>query len=375
MDRLIFENNMKKTTKQPIASPIKIKRKIYLGGVPKKSVLYFTKNLSILLKTGSTLSESLEVMRQQTKGKLQQILLEINNKVQRGLNFSDALAGYPKVFSMIYVNMIKIGEESGTLAMNLEQLAKQLEEQYKLRKKITGAMVYPAIIFSGTILLGGSVIFFVLPKIARLFKNFQVELPLTTRMLIAISDFFQNFGLWAVVIIIAITISAGLLLRRQFIKPYSHYLLLHLPIVNNIAKHFNLSMFYRSLHSLLKSGITIDDGLGICVNTISNEQYKIFLKIACAKIKSGAALCETLKIKKSLFPLTDCQIISVGEESGTLADSLAYCASLHDDALDDITKNLSTILEPVLFVIIGLMVGILALAVITPIYSITKIFQ
>ncbi|MFH0779400.1 MAG: type II secretion system F family protein [Parcubacteria group bacterium] len=366
---------MDKKTKNITASTKKPRKQIYIGGVSQKSVLFFTKNLSILLKAGSTLSESLEVMREQTKGKLQQILFEINEKVQRGLNFSDALAGYPKVFSIIYVNMIKIGEQSGTLEMNLEQLAKQLEAQYKLRKKIVGAMVYPSIIFSGTILIGGGVVLFVLPKITRLFKNFRVELPLSTRMLIAVSDFFQNYGVFAFIIIIAAIVGLTLLLRGKFIKPYTHWLILKMPIINNIARHYNLSMFYRSLNTLLKSGVTIDEGINICSETAGNEQYKIFLKDTYSKVKSGSSLCDIFKSKRLLFPLTDCQIISVGEESGTLADSLAYCAALHDDALDDITKNLSNILEPVLFVIIGLMVGVLALAVITPIYSITKIFE
>lgn len=350
-------------------------QQIYIGGVSQKHLLYFTKNLSILLKSGSTLAESLAVLREQAKGQLQSTLDKIVKKTQAGLPFSDALREHKKTFNEIYINIVKIGEESGTLEKNIEYLADQIERNNKLRKKIIGAMIYPMIILIGTLLLGTGVTIFVLPKIGRVFKSFKVALPWTTRALIAISDFIQNHGTLAGAIFIGTIVLVIVIWRLKATNPFTHKLILITPVVGKISKDFNLSMFYRNLSILLKSGTTIDEGIKICSQTLNNHHYKKVLTSTFQKIKGGGALYTILKDKPKFFPITDTQIISVGEESGTLADSLAYAADIHDSDLQDITKNLSTIMEPVLFVILGLIVGLLAMSIITPIYSITDQFR
>jgi len=353
----------------------KEKKQIYIGGVSKRTVLFFTKNLSIMLKTGSTLSESLRVINKQTKGKFHQTLVEIIDIVEQGRKFSEALGEYPKIFSNIYVNIVKIGEESGTLDKNLEYLAEQLEKTYKLKKQIVGAMVYPLIILGGTLILGTLIALFVLPKLTKMFKNFRVELPLTTRILIAISDFFENHGVLAVSLLFGGIIALIIILRLKFVKPFTHRLLIYIPILNSFTKNYNLSMFYRSLSILLRSGSTIDEGIIICSQTISNVHYKKIIEEIHGRIKTGENLFDLLDQHHKLFPPTDTQIINVGEESGTLAESLAYVASIREEELNDLSKNLSNILEPVLFIFLGLIVAVLALSIITPIYSITQEFN
>lgn len=357
----------------PEKEKMKVKN-FYIGGVSQKALLLFTKNLAVMIKAGSTLVEALEVLENQAKGKLKEILSEINRQVKSGVKLSETLRKYPKVFSDIYINIIKIGEESGSLEQNIEYLSGQLAKSYKLKGKMVGAMIYPMIIFGGTITLSIGIAIFVLPKMTKLFKNFKVELPLATRILIAISDFFQYHGILAIVLLTLLIIALGIVFKLKKIKPYTHRLILLIPIAKNISRHFNLSMLYRSFSILLDSGVTIDESIKICSTTLHNDYYKSFMLSASEKIKGGGTLYEFLKTKTNLFPLTDCQIINVGEESGTLSNSLAYCASLHEEELDDITKNLSTILEPILFIIIGLAVGALALAIISPLYSITQQF-
>ncbi|NQT50349.1 type II secretion system F family protein, partial [Candidatus Kuenenbacteria bacterium] len=353
----------------------KQKKKNIIGWVTQKEILFFTKNLSIMLRSGSTLSEALKILHDQSKAKLEVILSDVIQMTQKGVELSQALSKHKKTFSELYVNIVKIGEESGTLEKNLEYLADQLEKSYRLRKKILGAMLYPAIIIIGILLLGFGITFFILPKISNMFKNFRVELPWSTKILIFISDFFQNYGLWAILGGIAIVIFLSWFLRTKFVKPFTHKVILILPICKSISKNFNLSMFYRSLSILLKSGVTIDEGIKICTKTISNVHYKNFLLETYQKIKGGETLCKALKEKPKLFPPTDTQIISVGEKSGGLPESLSYGASIHEDQLDDISQNLSSILEPVLFIFLGIIVAILALSIISPIYSITQQFQ
>jgi len=328
-----------------------------------------------MLKTGSTLSEALRVINKQTKGKFHQILIEIISKVEQGRKFSEALAEHSKIFSNIYVNIVKIGEESGTLDKNLEYLGSQLEKNYKLKKQIIGAMIYPLIILGGTFIIGTLICLFVLPKLTKMFKNFRVELPLTTRMLIAVSDFFEYHGILAVSLVVGVIIILAIVLRLKQVKPLTHRLLIFMPVIGRFSKNYNLAMFYRSLSILLKSGSTIDEGIIICSQTISNIHYRKIIEEIYTKIKTGENLFDLLDQHHKLFPPTDTQIINVGEESGTLADSLAYIASIREEELNDMSKNLSSILEPVLFIFLGLIVAVLALSIITPIYSITQEFR
>ena len=351
------------------------KRFLYIGGVPQKQILFFTKNLSIMLQSGSTLPEALAVIKNQVKGRLQFIINDVYQSINTGQKLSEALKKHPKAFSDIYTNMIAIGEESGKLDQNLEHLGQQLAKNYELKKKVIGALIYPGIVCAGGIALSLGIALFVLPNVAKLFQNFKVELPLPTRLLIFVANFFQAHGLIAVLLILGGTIFLFWSLRCRRLRPLTHWCILHIPIVSSISIHLNLALICRTLSLLLKSGLTIDESIHICTKTISNIYYKKFLEFVYQKIKAGDPLTDTLRQNTRLFPPTDIQIISVGEASGTLSHSLEFCSTIHEDEVDSITKNLSTILEPILLVVIGLLVGFLALSIITPLYSITGQFH
>ncbi len=353
----------------------KKKPRILLGTVSAKQVLLFTKNLGILLKSGSTLSESIQVLRDQAKGKWYWILNDIVEHIEKGLRFSEALGHYPKTFPPLFKGVVEIGEQSGTLEENLSYLTIQLEKSYELKRKVFSALMYPAIVMIGMIILGFGVSIFILPKISRVFESFRVELPLATRILLAISRFFTNYGTIAIIGFFVGIFFLIYLFRRHFMKPLSHWLLLHIPVVKNLVIRLNLSMFCRTLGILLRTGTTIDDGLRTCVNTTSNFYYMKFLQYAHNQVKGGSALADILKRKKNLFPPTVTQIIQVGEASGTLSDSLDYCAQLNEDEVDNLTQNLTVILEPLILLVLGIAVATLALAIITPIYSITEQFR
>lgn len=347
---------------------------INITGVSNKQILFFTKNLSVMLQAGSTLSEALQVMEQQVTGKLEEIVKDVKGKVNKGFEFSQALEKYPDTFSNTYISVLKVGEKTGSLGKNLKYLVEQLEKTQSLKKKIMGAMFYPAVIFGGGLLVTLGIVIFILPKITGLFKSFDVELPWTTQLLIDISSLFQNYGLLMGGGIIVFSVLVIWILKQDFVKPFTHWLILKIPVVKSIAKHFNLIMFFRTLSILLRSGITIDEGLKTCSNTVQNVKYKDFLTQAYEEVNAGDNLTHVMKKREDLFPPTNIQIISVGEDSGTLSDALEYCSSIHEEELDDLTKNLSDVLEPVLLILMGLLVAFLALSIITPIYSITGKF-
>ncbi|PSO44201.1 MAG: hypothetical protein BRC22_02840 [Parcubacteria group bacterium QH_9_35_7] len=347
---------------------------INILGVSNKEILFFTKNLSVMLQAGSTLTESLKVIKEQVSGRLNRIVNTVHKRVSRGYQFSEALSEYPKVFSPTYISILKVGEKTGSLGKNLQYLVKQLEKTHSLKKKIFSALLYPSIVLLAGVSVSIGIIVYVLPKVTRLFKNFKVDLPWSTKLLIGISDLFQNYGVIMGISLVMVIIFFFWLVKQDFSKPVTHWLILKIPVIKNISKHFNLNMFFRTLSVLLKSGVTIDEGLRICEKSVTNTYYKRFLRQAYDDIERGGNLTDSMKKREDLFPPTNIQIISVGEDFGTLADALKYCSEIHEEELDDITKNLSDILEPVLMIIIGLMVGFLAVSIITPIYSITGSF-
>jgi len=346
-----------------------------IGTVPAKSLLFFTKNLFIMLKAGTTLSEAIFGLKEQSKNKLKAVLDDVYVQIDKGHQLNEALNKHPKVFSNIYRNIIKIGEETGELEENLKHLAKQLKKSYDLRKKIVGALIYPVIILVGGLGLAFGIAIFILPQISTLFKSFDVDLPLSTRMLMAVADFFQNYGVWAILMTLIVIGFIYWFLKRKFIRPVTHWLILRLPVLKSFSLHLNLTNFFRTLSILLGSGLTIDESLKICTDITNNFYYKKSIKEAYEKVKAGGNLGDFFKTQKKLFPANDIQIINVGEESGSLGESLKYVSQIHEDEVDNLSKNLSTILEPILLILIGSMVGFLALSIIGPIYSITQQFK
>lgn len=361
---------MKKVNKKSLAYKL-----INSGTVSKKDIVLFTKNLAVLLKSGSTLSESLIVLYEQSKGKLKLIIDDVQGKVNSGQRFSVALSNYPKIFNNMYRNMLEMGETSGKLDSNLEHLAEQLEKNYELKKKILNSMLYPMIVFIGGIALASGIVFFILPKVSKLFKNFNAELPFSTRLLLNLSDFLQAHGLITVVIFVFSIIFLSVLLKKRFMNPITHWIILKTPVVRKISLNLNMTLMCRTLSVLLDGGLTIDESIAMAQKGMPNYYYRRFLARTLKSIKSGETFTSSLKEHKNLFSKTDIQIIHVGETTGSLTKSLKYCSGIHEKETDSLTKSLSTIIEPILLISIGLLIGFLALSIITPIYSITGQFR
>lgn len=348
---------------------------VSIGGVSLTQKALFAKHLSVMLKSGLTIVEALEIAADSAQGKLKKVLMGVLKSVKSGQSLSSSFGRYPKVFSATFVSATMAGESSGTLEESLETLAEQLEKEKELTSKIKGAMLYPLVVMTAAFALGIAVTFLVLPKITPLFEGMKMELPITTRALIWFSHFVQAYT-WPLFFgLVGGTIFLVWLLRRKFVNPFTHWLFLKLPILKKISFNSNLARFCRTLGTLLKSGLNIDEALEITKDTLGNHYYKKSLAQVSQRIGKGSKLSDNLAQFKNLFPKMTIRMIYVGEESGRLEEVLLYLADFYEVEVDTATKSLSTAVEPILLAFIGLMVGFLALSIITPIYNITGNIQ
>jgi len=335
--------------------------------------LLFTKHLATMIKAGIPIAEVLETLVDQTKSAyFRKVLLEVLADVKNGKTLAYSFGKHPKAFDGFYISLVEVAEASGTLEENLEFLALQLSKDYSLRKKVQSALMYPAIVMAVTLIMGGFISFYILPKLVDFFKSFDIKLPLTTRILIFFAQAMKDYG---IVIMGAILIS--LILFRIFIslpkiKPLWHTLLLKVPIVGVLISYSQLARFSRNLGTLIKSGVAIVKSLEITAETLSNLRFRNDLVSVAKSLTKGKNIGDSMqKGKFKEFPPLVWRMISVGEKTGKLDESLLYLSDFYDDEVDDISKNLTTILEPILLIVIGLVVGFVALSIISPIYQLT----
>jgi len=329
-----------------------------------------------MLKAGISISRCLQILVKQTQNyKFQTILSDVYNQVQQGKGLAEALAKYSEVFPSIAISMIRVGELSGSLDKSLAYLSDQLEREASLKSKVKGAMMYPGVIMSAMLIIGVLMSIFVLPSLTSVFKDFGADLPVTTKIVIAFADFMSGH---------AVLVIGGLIaLIAALISVYKTYpgqrafdiFTLHFFIIQTIVKKINLARFARILSSLLKSGIPIVQALDVAADSLGNIPYKELVHKTAGDVKLGKPLADSLGKEATLFPVLVVQMIQVGEESGTVQEILEQLAGHYEEQVDDTLKNLSSIIEPLLLLVIGGVVGVLALALISPIYSISQNIQ
>lgn len=344
---------------------------ISLGGVSDADILLFTKHLSVGLKAGLTIVDALEMLYDQGAGTMKKILGKVKDTVSSGKPFHEALAAYPKYFSPLYVSMVKTGELTGNLEDNLAHLADNLWKTHEIKQKVKSAMMYPSIVFIAIVGLGFAISIFVLPKILPLFKTMDVELPLPTKVLLFIANLFANYGLPIAVGFIAFVIFVAWLLRQNFVKPITHRIILVLPVVKTIVKNLNIARFTNTLSTLLSSGMTVDTSLQIIVDSTQNVLYKETIRSLIAEVQKGKRMASVLMYYPTLFPPLTSRMIAMGEQTGSLGKTLQYLSEFYEEEIDSTMKNLGNILEPILLMVIGVIVGTVAIAILGPIYQIT----
>ena len=335
--------------------------------------LLFTKHLSIMIKAGIPITEALATLIDQIKSKtFKNILSGVLSDIENGQSLAKSLKKFPKTFDQFHISLIEIGEESGTLEENLEFLAKQLAKDYALRKKIQGAMLYPALVFTATAIMGGFIALFILPKLVDFFSAFEIELPLTTKILLFFANTMKNYGLFLIGGLVFFLFISSLILRLPKIKPWWHKVILKFPLFGKMLTYNQLARFTRNLGTLIRSGVPVTKSLETTAATLSNLKFKADLIEINQSLAKGKNIGVALDQKKfSEFPPLVSKMISVGEKTGKLDETLLYLGDFYEEEIDNISKSLTTILEPILLIAIGLVVGFVALAIISPIYELT----
>lgn len=338
-----------------------------------KDKIAFIQNLDLLLKSGVSAPRAMRIISQQVHNKkFKGVMDQMATDVEAGKSLHESMAAYPKIFSQIFVSMIEVGELSGNLEKSLEYLRIQLQREADLKSKTKGAMIYPGVIVSAMVVIGLVLGIFVLPKLTATFKEFNTDLPILTRVVIHVSDFMENNAILVIIGFIVLVAGGVVGMRTEQGKRGLDFVLLHFPMISPIVKKINIARFARILGSLMKSGISVVQGLSVTGSALSNVYYQEALLQTSSDVKLGKSLTDSLGANGQLFPYIVTQMLSIGEETGNLEQILDQLAEHNELEIDDTMKNLSSIIEPLLLLVIGVVVGFLALALIMPIYNITQ---
>lgn len=366
-------NSIDEAGSRSVAALLNLKQLEYwMSRVKDDELVMVTRNLGSMLVAGLPLSRALSVIERQSKNpKLKGVAADVRDRINKGSQFYEALAAHPKVFSELYVAMVRAGEESGGLAEALQTLSIQMERSSSLKKKIKGAMIYPAIVIIILVIIGVLMMIYVMPSITGTFKSLNVDLPTTTRVLIAVSDFMVANTISTLVGMLAGVVGTLYFFKTGVGRRAASYVVPRLPVIGKIAKEVNAARTARTLSSLLSSGVDVIRALKITEEVVQNVYYKEIIAEAAVRVEKGSPLSGVFIENEKLYPVLVGEMILVGEETGDISNMLKELAVFYEGEVEQKTKDLSTIIEPILMVMIGGSVGFFALAMISPIYSIS----
>ena len=343
------------------------------GTVPMHEKIIFYRNTGSMLAAGLSLSRTLSVISRQSKNKkLKDILEKIQEDVKKGSSFSAALGKFPSTFSPLMISMVKAGEESGNMTEALNVTAEQMEKTYKLKKKIKGAMIYPGVIVTAMVGIAFFMLLYIVPTLTATFEDIGVELPATTQFIILMSDFMQENIIFSLLIIVVAIVGFILGLRTKPGIRYFSWFILRLPVISGLVKKINSARTARTLSSLLSSGVSFVKSLEIVHEVVQNPYYKDVVKKAQKNIEVGKPISEVFVEADKLYPIFVGEMMAVGEETGELGPMLMRVADFYEDEVDEETKSLSTIIEPILMVVVGAAVGFFAVSMISPMYTLVE---
>jgi len=342
----------------------------FFNGVPLQEKMFFTRNLQIMINAGAPLPVAIETLASQTKSSaFRKALLDIREQIAKGRAFSENLSKYPNIFSGMFQSMVKVGEESGTLDEVLKTLALQMEKESELKSKIRGAMMYPAVILCAMLGIGVLMMVTVVPELSGVFKELEIELPAATQFIINLSNFLSQKWYIFILVVVVVVLVFLRAVKTKAGKRIADKILINIPVISPIIRKTNSAAMVRNLSSLITAGVPILRALEIVSETLDNVYYKKALLEAAERVKKGSKLSEALRPYKDIFPVTVIQMVQVGEETGETSSILAKLAVFLEDEVGNIAKNMASIIEPVLMVIIGTAVGFFAVSMIQPMYS------
>ena len=339
--------------------------------VKTQDKIIFAKNMGAMIEAGLPMARALEVLQRQTKNKKFVAVIEnLGEEIRKGKTLSESMGAYPKVFSQLFVCMVKAGEESGSISQSLHTVGDQLEKTSTLQKKIRGAMMYPSVIVVVMIVIGVLMMIYVVPTLIATFKESGVTLPWTTQLIINTSDTFRYHSVLLLSVLLPVFFLSGFIFRQPKGKRFLDRLWLILPVVGFLVREINAARATRTLSSLLSSGVDMLVAIEITESVIQNSYFKGVISQARKVIQNGETISSVFLANQKLFPSFVGEMMSVGEETGKLAPMLMEVAIYYEAEVDQRTKDMSTIIEPLLMVLIGVVVVFFAIAIISPMYSV-----
>lgn len=345
---------------------------INIGGVSQKDLVIFSRQLAVMISATIPIVQALRILSQQTSNPVfTEKVVEIANDVDGGMKLSDAMAKHSKVFSNFFVAMIKSGETSGRLEEVLEYLADQMEKDYDLVARIKGAMIYPALILVGMVGIGILMMVYILPKLTPMLKESGAELPAITQWIINISDFMVAYWYYVVILLLALVGIFVFWIKSKTGKIIWDSFKIRIPIFGNLFRKIYLVRFTRSLHTLIKGGVPIASALRITAEVVDNKAYADLIMQTVAEVEGGNSI-STLFAKSPLMPKMLSQMMIVGEKTGRIDNILEKLSDFYSREINNLVGNLTTLIEPLILVIMGVGVGGIVAAIMLPMYKVAQ---
>jgi len=342
----------------------------FANRIPLTEKLMMTRNMQVMISAGISLPRCIKTLSIQTKSKaFKRALNKIEEDILKGDSFSQAIKKHPKIFSNLFCSMVKVGEQTGGLDNALEVLSFHLERTHRLRSKIKGALMYPIIVVGAMLLIGGVMLVKVVPQLSSALATLNVELPKLTKIVMGLGDFFAQKWYILIFAIILISFFLTVLSKRQKGKRMIHMILLKVPFVSGLIRKINTAYASRTLGSLIKGGVPIVEALEISADSLGNYFYAQSLRFAAQEVKKGKRISESVEKFPHLYPPLFIQMLQVGEETGKTSDILGKLSDFLEEEVTNITQNLSSVIEPVLLLLIGGVIAFFAISMMQPIYS------
>ena len=372
-DSLISVSASKRGKGEGFFSNLKGKQITILSSVKEIEKINFARHLSSMLGAGLPVSRALSVLERQTKNiEMKKILSSVQDRIKSGGTLSSGLEQFPKVFPKMFVAMVRAGEEGGNMEESLTTIATQMEKNYALKRRVRGAMMYPAVVLFIMVAIGVLMLTFIVPTLVGVFEDMDAELPVQTKMIIWASDALVHHALWVAVFTLAFFVSVFFFIRSSVGKRFVDFVIMRIPFIKTIVKEVNSARTTRTLSALLSSGVDVIPALSITEDVIQNSYYKPVIRLAQKRIEKGEQISSVFIENQHLFPVFVGEMMSVGEETGKISEMLEGVAVFFEDEVDQRTNNISTIVEPILMVIIGIAVGFFAISMIMPMYSLME---
>lgn len=342
----------------------------FLSRVDLREKIVFARNLATMIQAGLSLSRSLGIFLKQTQNpKFREVLRSLIDDINKGTPLSNAMEKFDKIFPPVFVFMVRAGEESGGMVEALNVVGGQMEKVYTLKKKVRGAMMYPAIVLLVMFVVGILMMIYVVPGLAASFEEVDVELPMLTKAVIGISEFLQNQILLTIGGILAAAGAFWWFQKTPFGGRAIDWSVLRVPIFGKLVREFNSALATRTLSSLISAGVDIVHAIEITKDVVSNVFYKETLEQAKADVQKGVPLSKVFTQHPEIYPVMVGDMMEVGEETGQLSGMLLKIATFYEEEVDQATADMSKLVEPLLMAIIAVFVGIFAIAMITPMYT------